>query len=171
MGFKYILHCNAVLHNMSTRPPVPMEHDPARFKLSLMDLFHSNRFIAAEKHVFGSFSYYYHTYGVENMKKVILVIPSGRGGIENKEGFICLGRSSRKNVFFIVTMDTVQPVYDIEGAVETFMGKITSPDRCFIYHDHVDDTSTIKEGGREFSDVIFKDSGGTQFTVKKLYVQ
>ncbi len=83
---------------MSTRSPVPMEHDPARFKLSLMDLSYSNRLTALVKPVidipvFGSFSYYFQTYTLENMKLVILVVPSRLGGTENKEGtfpfFVC----------------------------------------------------------------------------------
>ena len=166
MSFKYILHSNAVLHNMSTRSlPVPMEHDPARFKLNLVDLSHGNRLLALVTADTGTFSYYFKTYGKNNMNRVVLVIPSSRGGREdNKEGHICLGRGGKANVF-IVSGQGVLPVYGIQGEVENFLDINTGLSK-FQSEGLGSQTSA---GDIGYSDMIFKGKDSTEFTVKNLY--
>ena len=145
-----------------------MEHDPARFKLNLVDLSHGNRLLALVTADTGTFSYYFKTYGKDNMNRVVLVIPSSIGGREdNKDGFICLGRGRRelKSVFFIATMDKVQPVYEIEGDVENFL-KINTGLSKFWSEGLGSQTSA---GDIGYSDMIFIGRDSTQFTVKNLY--
>ena len=164
-----------MLHCMSIRTkvePCSMQRNPAYFKLSSMDLSHSNRLTAlSEPCINGSLSYYSNTYRKENRKEVTLIVTNKR----KKEyvGVICLFQADLDlaSVFYINTGDVILPVYDIEGDVIAYFENTKPADRYIIHADSVETETKTVVDGHECFNVVFKymdNDTVKQFTVKQL---
>ena len=163
-----------MLHCMSIRTkvePCSMQRNPAYFKLSSMDLSHSNRLTAlSEPCINGSLSYYSNTYRKENRKEVTLIITNKLKKEKEYVGVICLFQEDLDlaSVFYINTGDGILPVYDIEGDVIAYFKNIQPAERYIIHTDSVETGTKTEVNGHECFDVIFKYDPMKQFTVKQL---
>ena len=164
-----------MLHCMSIRTkvePCSMQRNPAYFKLSSMDLSHSNRLTALSAPcVHGSLSYYSNTYRNENRKEVTLIVTNERK--REYVGVICLFQEDLDlaSVFYINTGDGILPVYDIEGDVIAYFKNINPAERYIIHSDSVETETKTVVDGHEYFNVVFKymdNDTVKQFTVKQL---